>query len=313
MSVPPSPSSSRGQTVLQPEYFTSNLFVDNLRRDIVSLIRLYRERYFQSSNHPFALFKRTWLSQRWQWLLFKVFDSRSRDTFLTVTLRLFLEKTIATEDPLTRTTALFGFYTFFYSQPKDTAPPLHAVSHVPIPMDHYGSLKELPASLTTPELEPLQPYAATVLSMLVNDGVFYILPCSSLSANNPRDLPREEVVDETAADVPLESGKRKRGRPSQHDKAKKSKAALDRLEKILGMPYGRLDDDPTRDQYLKRKGQMLDKVLSTEEGKSAVERASDGVLEGLRKAKGLIEGEGHSGLERAERAKAKGRLLDMLT
>lgn len=95
MSVAPSPSASRGEVVLQPSYFTSSLFVHPLRDDILNLIHLYHERYRQARllpnpPNPFALFKDVWGIQGWLWMHFKVFDARSRDTFLGVTARLFL-------------------------------------------------------------------------------------------------------------------------------------------------------------------------------------------------------------------------------
>ena len=148
MLVEPSSSSPRGQAVLQPAYFTADIFISPLRRDLDALIDAYRNVYPSSS--PFALFKHTWLSHKWHWLIFKVFDSRSRHSFLSVTLRLFLgwsilfslyhvrslccipEKTVDTESLFTRVAALFAFYTFFYSQPLDTAPPLYSISHIPI-------------------------------------------------------------------------------------------------------------------------------------------------------------------------------------
>lgn len=90
MSVAPAPSSSR-EFILQPNYFTSSIYVKALRHDISILILKYHETYSQSaSSTPFSLFKSLWLSQGWNWLHFKVFDDRSRQTFLEITLRLFL-------------------------------------------------------------------------------------------------------------------------------------------------------------------------------------------------------------------------------
>ena len=85
------PSTSRGELILQPNYFTSSVYVKALRHDISILILRYHETYSQSaSSTPFSLFKSLWLSQGWNWLHFKVFDDRSRQTFLDITLRLFL-------------------------------------------------------------------------------------------------------------------------------------------------------------------------------------------------------------------------------
>jgi hypothetical protein len=91
MSLVPSPSTSRGGITVQPSYFTSSLYVNPLRDDILHLIQVYMEHYVQTQPvQPFALFKTIWNRIGWTWMHFKIFDSRSRDTFLKVTLRLFL-------------------------------------------------------------------------------------------------------------------------------------------------------------------------------------------------------------------------------
>lgn len=81
---------NRGQVVLQPNYFTSSIYVKALRDDISTLIYHFHERYKEDNSKPFALFKTLWSSQGWKWMHFKAFDNRTRDTFLNVTVRLFL-------------------------------------------------------------------------------------------------------------------------------------------------------------------------------------------------------------------------------
>jgi hypothetical protein len=91
MSLAPAPSASRGEVTLQPAYFTSSLFVHPLRDDILSLTHIFADRYLQTlPAQPFALFKSVWNDQGWPWLHFKVLDARARDTFLAVTMRLFM-------------------------------------------------------------------------------------------------------------------------------------------------------------------------------------------------------------------------------
>lgn len=92
MLVAPSPSASRGEVVLQPAYFTSSVYVNPLRNDIMDLIHAYHDLYHKSQpvTKPFALFKRIWEEKGWNWMQFKVLDHRSRETFLNVTMRLFL-------------------------------------------------------------------------------------------------------------------------------------------------------------------------------------------------------------------------------
>ena len=91
MSFAPSPSASRGGITVQPSYFTSSLYIHPLRDDIIHLIQVYTHHYVGTpSAQPFTLFKTIWNGLGWTWMHFKVFDSRSRDVFLKVTMRLFL-------------------------------------------------------------------------------------------------------------------------------------------------------------------------------------------------------------------------------
>ncbi|PFH54813.1 hypothetical protein AMATHDRAFT_134299 [Amanita thiersii Skay4041] len=228
----PSPSASRGQLVLQPNYFSSSLYVIPLRNDISTLIHHYHLQYSLFPQNPFALFKRIWLSHGWKWFHLKVYDAPSRQSFLNITLRLFLERTDISETLFTRTAALFGFYTLFYTQPLQTAPPLYSVSHVPIPIDDYRSLRMLPSLLATPDLLPLQPFSIVLLSLLLKDDVFYILPSSTVWPHTPRQLPREQV-SMIEGRTGGEEGKRKRGRPSREEKERRRIYALERLDKWL--------------------------------------------------------------------------------
>jgi len=135
MSLAPSPSASRGGITVQPSYFTSSLYIHPLRDDILHLIQVYTEQYIQTQpTQPFALFKTIWNGLGWTWMHFKVFDSRSRDTFLKVTMRLFLERMVDTEPPLNRVVGLFGLYIFYTTQPRTDAPSLHSTKHIEIPM-----------------------------------------------------------------------------------------------------------------------------------------------------------------------------------
>lgn len=94
MFSPPSPSAGRGDLVLQPNYFTSSVYVEALRDDISKLISRYHDEYHKTipgvDTKPFTLFKKVWEEMGWKWLHFMVFDARPRQTFLDVTLRIFL-------------------------------------------------------------------------------------------------------------------------------------------------------------------------------------------------------------------------------
>ncbi|KAJ3967625.1 hypothetical protein EV361DRAFT_1028273 [Lentinula raphanica] len=228
----PSTSASRGDVTLQPSFFTSSLYVLSFRDDIRTLLHAYHEQYSRSSDKLFALFKSVWRAQGWEWLHFKVFDPRSRETFMDVSHRLFLERTVKTEAPFTRVVALFGLYTFFSTQPSNSEVPLYSMKHIPIPIDHYSSLLSLPKALTSEMLAPLRPYVTHVLQTLVDSETFYIIPSSDLGAFNPRPLPRELYVDSITSEAALQKSK-KAGRPSRRDKAKKAKAALDGIDKWM--------------------------------------------------------------------------------
>ncbi|KAG2350181.1 hypothetical protein BDR05DRAFT_3137 [Suillus weaverae] len=343
MSLAPTHTTPRGQVVLQPTYFTCSLFVDPAREDIDHLIRVYVERYARSPlPQPFALFKDIWDNQGWTWLHFKVFDSRSRDAFLKVTMQLFSERLAESEYPLPRAAALFGLYTFFATQPSTSAPPLHALAHLPVTIDMYQSLLKLPDVLETDFLRPLRPHIIYVLSALQKAQFFHILPPSNLYPLSPRELPREKFISDGYEQeaYATTNATKKKGRPSMHDKVKKSKDAVVALDKWLDKtaytyqpPRATSSEDPqpvtthillshppstTRNNYRAKKSELLEKLepdypyVTTEElGRAALERANLGVVSRLQKideeaaAKGMeIGGEGgeRTGLRRVERA-----------
>ncbi|KAJ3870287.1 hypothetical protein EV359DRAFT_69397 [Lentinula novae-zelandiae] len=332
MSLAPSTSASRGDVTLQPSFFTSSLYVNPFRDDIRTLIHAYHEQYSQSSEKPFALFKKVWRAQGWEWLHCKVFDNRSREALMNVSHRLFLERTVKTEAPFTRVVALFGLYTFFNTQPTGSAPPLYSMKQILVPIDQYSSLLLLPTSLVSEILRPLQPYVSHILECLVNSEVFHIIPSSDLNAFNPRQLPRELYLDSISSESALQKSK-KAGRPTKRDKAKKAKAALDGIDKWMhktsvpshpiegGPAFGApatthylLAQPPTQTlaEYKADKASMLDAIGFSPTHPSgvhlAMEQVNHDVLERLRQ---LQETEGpklrtesmsFAGKERAERA-----------
>ncbi|KZT30711.1 hypothetical protein NEOLEDRAFT_1054196 [Neolentinus lepideus HHB14362 ss-1] len=257
MSLAPSPSVSRGTIILQPSFFTSSLYVNPLREDIIHLIQLFAEQYLRSPPaQPFALFKSIWNAQGWTWLHFKVFDVRTRDTFLQVTARLFLEHVTGSQPLLGRVVALFALYTFYFTQPDTSTPSLHSIRHIPIATDVYQSLVALPAALSEPSLAQLHPHVRYILSTLLDAKVFHILPASHLNPHNPSILPREIFIhDDIAAPsyehvsraastdasgrsdqstpVPDAPVPKKKGRPSKRERMRKSKDALLALDKWL--------------------------------------------------------------------------------
>ncbi|PPQ67118.1 hypothetical protein CVT25_005719 [Psilocybe cyanescens] len=294
MSLAPTPSTSRGDVVLQPNYFTSSVYVKALRDDISTLVFRFHEAFSQPGcTKPFALFKAVWLSLGWNWLQFKVFDSRSRHTFLDVTLRLFLERTVKTEAPFTRVVALFGMYVFYYTQIKDTFPALYSITNIPIPCGTYCVLHPgivlktsvvqitMPDSLTNAHTLPLQPYARYVLSCLQRDLVFHIFPKSDLGAANPRELPREIFTEDGMAFLEQGSQKRK-GRPARREKGKKARAALDNLEKWTAEDeQGSSEIDKALSEYTNSKATMLG-ADGTRLPKGSVEKVGEIVVARLK-------------------------------
>ncbi|KAG7099032.1 hypothetical protein E1B28_000912 [Marasmius oreades] len=311
MSVAPNP---RGEISLQPYYFTSSLFVAPFREDIRSLIHAFHECHTRlQPQKPFELFKQIWLAQGWDWMHFKVFDPPSRETFLNVSLRLFLERVVVKiEPPFTRTVALFGLYTFFNTQPSGSSSSLHSVDHIPISYDHYSSLLSLPDTLTSEQLKKLRPVVGYILNQMVRSDVFHILPHSELGAYNPRNLPREVYLDQntisasTYLDLSAEGTEKKKGRPTKRDKVKKAKAALEGLDKWLHRTSRRnfpqsnghylLEQPPQSSlaQYQNCKEQVLAAMgtMNVPDGNDALSHSGREVIERLRQAQGLIETEG---------------------
>jgi len=252
---------------------------------------------------------------------FLVLDHRARESFLNVTLRLFLERMVEGEAPYTRAVALFGLYTFFSTQPSEMAPTLHRVAHIAIPIDQYAALKTLPSALVGDHLLPLQPIVCHILSKLINDAVFFLIPPTHLGALNPRDLPREIFVDEqTIRPVDPTVPKKKKGRPTRLDKAKKAKAELHNLEKWLDnasemplaaitqdlastsevTPAGKTEVEATLGHYQNSKSHLLNSINfrapsgGASERYTAFQQANQFVLGRLKEAEELLDPDGAS-------------------
>ncbi|EKM61133.1 uncharacterized protein PHACADRAFT_83686 [Phanerochaete carnosa HHB-10118-sp] len=337
MSTSPAPSVARGEILLQPSYFTSSLFVDPVREDIAQLVQIFAQAFLQPAQQddqqaaegPFAFFKAIWKDSGWTWFHFKVLDGRARETFIRIVLRCFSEYFVESVNPLAQTIALFGMYTFFMMQPSTSAPSLYTLKHIPLPLDVYKTLLELPSNLSTPQLLPLQPYATHLLETLLTAQAFHILPSSSLRAQNPSDIPRERFVED-GTEAPTGSAVKKKGRPSRRDKARKAKdaaAALDRwLDKnTVGgsststpskTTHTLISHPPaaSRAIYTMEKTQLLNVIDTPGDNlptREALIRANDAVLTRLRKIdemaaeRGLeVGGEGgeKTGLARVDRA-----------
>ena len=269
MSVVPGPTASRGGIVVQPTYFTSSLYVDPCREDIEALIQEFSRKYHENPIHSFGQFKSIWVSSGWQWMHFKVFDAYARNTFLRVTIRLFmgtfsrivvryintadgfiLERMKPSENVLARVGALYGVYVFYNTQPSTSAPRLHPVSGIEVscggafsprviqsPLireaaETLQSLLVLPSLLDSEQLSPLRPQVTHVLSQLINSDAFYILPSSDLElCKLPREIFVPDNEEETVTEVSAPA--RKRGRPSRRDQQKRANHATASLDAWL--------------------------------------------------------------------------------
>lgn len=87
----------------------------------------------------------------------------------------------------------------------------------------------MPDTLTKDPTLALQPYARYVLSCLLRDQVFFILPKSDLYAGNPRELPREILTEDD-----IVAPEKRKGRPTRREKGKKARVAMEELDKWLG-------------------------------------------------------------------------------
>ncbi|KAI9065839.1 hypothetical protein FKP32DRAFT_1590164 [Trametes sanguinea] len=247
-SIAPEPSTSRGEITLQPNYFSSSLYVTPLREDFSALVTAFSEQ-FREDVRPFELFKKLWAEQGWSWLHLRVHDGRARQAFLRITERVFTEHLSHTRAPLARVVALFSLYTFHYTQPTSSAPPVYSTSHIAIPIDLYQDMMSITSALTDEHHASLKPYVARSLAVMLDDQLFHILPHSETNAQHPSRLPREVfVTDGLEASAALQSSTsdvapgqtgapKKKGRPSKRDKIRKAKEALASLEKYVDRNY----------------------------------------------------------------------------
>ncbi|KAH0838180.1 hypothetical protein J3R83DRAFT_6431 [Lanmaoa asiatica] len=285
MSVAPSPSSSRGEIILQPAYFTSSAFVHPARADVERLIQEYSQQYTSSAhsrNHPFTLFKEIWQRQGWTWIQFKVFDTRSRAAFLRVVMRLFSERIGDGETSLSRVAALFGLYTILRTQPSTSAPSLYSTTQIEVTCDVYEEILMLPNALDGEFLLPVRPHVVYVQSNLLQAQVFQILPHAEMHPLSPRALPREVVVEDIEVTPTLTAeGRKKKGRPSKRERTKKARDCLVALERWCGGGDERDEDawSATRSRYLVEKSALLNVVGRDERWDAALRKANEVVVE----------------------------------
>ena len=95
------------------------------------------------------------------------------------------------------------------------------------------SFKTLSDSLESEPLLPLKLPVCYILSVLLKNQIFFIVPHSDLNPLNPRTLPREIFIDGHHLLPVAVNAPKKKGRPPKRDKAKKAKTALEALDSWL--------------------------------------------------------------------------------
>ncbi|KAH9858080.1 hypothetical protein C2E23DRAFT_865052 [Lenzites betulinus] len=237
MSIAPEPSSSRGEITLQPNYFTSSLYITPLRDDISTLLSAFSEQY-NATLRPFELFKKLWKEQGWSWLHLRVHDGRTRQSFVKITERLFIERMGKSEPPLARVTALFALYTFHDTQPSTSAPPITSIPYITIPadIDLYQDMLSISAALEDSDLQPLKPYVTHILAKMLDA---HSLPREILVLDGQEHFTTLQAPTPNAStqDPGPSAPPKKKGRPSKRDKMRKAKEALLSLERYVDRTY----------------------------------------------------------------------------
>jgi hypothetical protein len=146
---------------------------------------------------------------------------------------------------------------------------------------------------------------------MTQDRIFYLLPSSETGSEDPRTLPREILVTDPALAENEPGGRRKRGRPSKREKAKRAQAALAGLN-------GRLDSSPAGPpiaedslaNYEREKGELV-AALESSGRMGAVAEANEIVLERMREAEAALGNggaTGSAGVARVERVVRAGNV-----
>jgi hypothetical protein len=184
---------------------------------------------------------------------------------------------------------------------------------------------------------PFHDQVVYIISRLLEADLFRIVPSTELHAQNPRTLPRELYVNEAMGVLVgriTEPGKQKKklGRPSKRDQARRTRENTDALDRWLDQAVipGAVESNPNEDtvpgsplsetakQYRDAKDALLDALLPSEHADAANEVSRDAVvsvnnrvLERLRRIDALAAEKGlevggaggtRTGLTRVERA-----------
>jgi len=238
MSLAVRPNFPRGELVLDPLFYTSAPFVGPLRKDIEQLLQTFKVKYdaVPPPRRVFSIFKDIWKSSGWKLIHLSVLEDLDRDAFTVSVFRLFIERITEQELPIIRVGALFGLYTFYFSQPEGN---LRTQAQIPLPIDIYTSLPRIfddgSADFTC--------YTSYILHRFASQHTFLILPPSKTFPYTPRNLPHAVLV----AEAP--NKKKKAGRKSKKEKGQLALAAIKTLEEMVDEPDEPIEDPDVIAEY----------------------------------------------------------------
>jgi hypothetical protein len=118
--------------------------------------------------------------------------------------------------------------------------------------DSYEQLLALPGTLQPPS----RSYATYIISQLLSQEVFHIIPHTSLGAYNPRNLPHTTPL--LTRDIE-EGPKKKTGRPSQLTQSQRADKALSDIETFDSRL---LSNPPNLNKYIYLKEQLRNQMSS---------------------------------------------------
>ncbi|KIJ46423.1 hypothetical protein M422DRAFT_29271 [Sphaerobolus stellatus SS14] len=316
--APSAPKTPLALYYVQPVYYTSSLFTDPMREDIVDLLSTFARVYSSEPlepEKPFEIFKSVWKKQGWDIVHLKVLDPQGRSAYLKTVLRLFLERMGSSEHLLVRAGAIFGLYLFFMTQPSRSEGNLESVGSITLTIDTYQQMLSFPQIFQG----PLRLCVIYVISQLFSKQVFHVIPDSSLGPQNPRYLPHSVPILRLEVD---HGPRKKTGRPSNQDMNRRAEKTLNELEQYLETADTRLPlpgsssggtAAPSAADYIDKRDQLR-ALLPTE----AVQEAEAVTVERVREAERHISDKDitldtREGLDRIEEAvQQPGGLLDLL-
>ncbi|KAG9096608.1 hypothetical protein FS749_008126 [Ceratobasidium sp. UAMH 11750] len=268
MSLKPTVALHGALPVLQPEYYYSDVFLTQLRLDLDKLLTDFAHCLLnkpdqdglpassgttdQTGTSPeqssFGIFKTCWVSNHWRFIHLRCLDAIGRAAFLHVLHRMFLgeypasstliptvaasqrvltgpllsEASLLYQENAMKLGALYGLYTFHMTQPAQ----LYQLKQIPIPIDHLQQLFQLPLNFEYPH----KLLATHLITTLISNKAFRVLPVSDLRPLNPTVLPQTFVAIST---TDQDTRPRGPGRVTLTHRLRTAKRAVDELHALL--------------------------------------------------------------------------------